>query len=264
MRLEELIGAVRDAGLKAMDIYSREVDVALKADSSPVTEADLAVDEILTKELVRLFPDCPVVTEEQASTHVVDAKNGRFFLVDPIDGTKEFINKTGEFTINIGLIENNVPIAGIVYAPAQGRLFIAETDGSCYELNDDNFRKDLKVRNCGESSMIAVASRSHNTPETQSFLDDNGISDCVSAGSSLKFCVLAAGEADIYPRFGPTMEWDTAAGHAVLSGAGGQVLNIDGSPFKYGKPDYRNPNFIACSPHAAKRCLNQARNTLKD
>ncbi|WP_211097803.1 3'(2'),5'-bisphosphate nucleotidase CysQ [Ahrensia marina] len=256
MRLKDLIGAVRDAGQKAMDIYARDVEVVLKLDSSPVTEADLAVDEILTKELARLFPECPIVTEEQASTHNVDVKNGRFFLVDPIDGTKEFINKTGEFTINIGLIENNVPIAGIVYAPAQGRLFIAETDGSCYELDEDNLRTNLKVRNCGENAMIAVASRSHNTPDTQAFLDDNGISDCVSAGSSLKFCVLAAGEADIYPRFGPTMEWDTAAGHAILSAAGGHVLNIDGTPFSYGKPEFRNPNFIACSPQASKRCLS--------
>ncbi|WP_026480056.1 3'(2'),5'-bisphosphate nucleotidase CysQ [Ahrensia sp. 13_GOM-1096m] len=257
MRLKNLIATVRDAGRKAMEIYDLNIDVAYKADHSPVTEADLAVDAILTKGIADQFPACPMVTEEQADTHNLDIGSGRFFLVDPIDGTKEFIKKTGEFTINIGLIENGVPTAGIVYAPALGRLFIADTDGSCYELDENDQRKDLRVRDCtDDSALIAVASRSHNTPETQDFLDKNKISECVSAGSSLKFCVLAAGEADIYPRFGPTMEWDTAAGHAVLSGAGGQVVNIDGSPFKYGKPDFRNPNFIACSPHAFKRCLS--------
>ncbi|WP_026317090.1 3'(2'),5'-bisphosphate nucleotidase CysQ [Ahrensia kielensis] len=257
MRLENLIATVRDAGRKAMEIYDLNIDVAYKADHSPVTEADIAVDELVIPALEAAFPEIPIISEERSHNHSLAECPDRFFLVDPIDGTKEFIKKTGEFTINVGLIENGVPIAGIVYAPALGRLFIADTDGSCYELDENDQRKDLRVRDCpDDSAVIAVASRSHNTPETQDFLDKNKISECVSAGSSLKFCVLAAGEADIYPRFGPTMEWDTAAGHAVLSGAGGQVVNIDGSPFKYGKPDFRNPNFIACSPHAFKRCLS--------
>lgn len=256
MSLLSLIPIIRKAGNVSLSIYNRPFEIKSKEDKSPVTEADIAVDSLIIPVLEQAFPDIPVISEERSHNHAMANCPKTFFLVDPIDGTKEFIKKTGEFTINIGLIDNGIPVAGIVYAPALGRLFIADIDGSCYELDEEGIRNDLKVRDCGESPMIAVASRSHNTPETQAFLDKNEITNCVSAGSSLKFCVLAAGEADIYPRFGPTMEWDTAAGHAVLSGAGGQVVNIDGSPFKYGKPEFRNPNFIACSAHAAKRCLS--------
>lgn len=237
-----------------MEIYGREFDVTEKDDKSPVTEADIAVDNIIVPAVQKAFPSIPIVSEERAASHAGADKHSCFFLIDPIDGTKEFIKKSGEFTINIALIENGVPKAGIVYAPALGRLFIAELDGSAFEMDEAGKTTPIAVRSCADGPLTAVASRSHNTPETQAFLDDNEITDCVSAGSSLKFCVLAAGEADIYPRFGPTMEWDTAAGDAVLRAAGGQVLNVDRSPFTYGKPEYRNPNFIACSPQAAKRC----------
>lgn len=233
-----------------MAIYEREFSVAEKNDKSPVTEADLLVDKLISSKLADMFPDVPIVTEEQADTHVSIAADTPFFLVDPIDGTKEFINKTGEFTINIGLIVARVPAYGIVYAPAAGRMFVGAD--KAYEICE-GVRKQISVANC-DGAMKAVASRSHSNKPTQGFLEDHAITDTVSAGSSLKFCLLAAGEADVYPRFGPTMEWDTAAGHAVLVAAGGMVLLEDGSPLLYSKPDYRNPNFIACSPDAKRKC----------
>lgn len=254
LSLMVLMKDFRDAGRLAMSIYQREFDVVIKDDKSPVTEADLAVDQVIVAALEKTYPEIPVVSEERPLDHLNASNVARFFLVDPIDGTKEFINKTDEFTINVALIENGVPVAGVVYAPALGRLFLADIDGSVFELDEQDNKKPLNVRNCASTDLVAVASRSHNTPETQAFLDSNKIEGRVSAGSSLKFCVVAAGEADIYPRFGPTMEWDTAAGHAVLRAAGGQVVEIDRSPLTYGKVDFRNPNFIASSPEAAKRC----------
>lgn len=247
--IDELIPVVRAAGDMAMEIYRREHDVALKEDKSPVTEADLAVDRIVVEALEQNWPDIPVVTEERSASHDSKKAEGRFFLVDPIDGTKEFIKKTGEFTINIALVEDGVPVAGIVYAPAVDRLFIGQWGQGAREIGKDGEAKALTVRQDSEP-MTAVASRSHLTPETEAFISANKISDCVNAGSSLKFCLVAAGEADIYPRFGPTMEWDTAAGHAVLAAAGGRVLTCDHAPLTYGKPDFRNPFFIAASPTA--------------
>ncbi|GAB4360780.1 MAG: 3'(2'),5'-bisphosphate nucleotidase CysQ [Oricola sp.] len=232
-----------------MAVYSREHDIATKADNSPVTEADLAVDDLLYPALKDRYPGIPVITEERAATHEAMPGRGRFFLVDPIDGTKEFIRKTDEFTINIALIEDGRPVAGIVYAPAIGRMFVGETDSGAREIGEDGETRVIGVRTCGQKT-TAVASRSHMTKETEAFISENKIGDCVNAGSSLKFCLVAAGEADIYPRFGPTMEWDTAAGHAVLAAAGGRVLTCDGSPLSYGKPQFRNPYFIAASPTA--------------
>lgn len=247
--IDDLIEVTLKAGEIAMAIYAREHDVAIKQDNSPVTEADLAVDDLLFPALRDHYPDIPVVTEERSATQGVMPRQGKFFLVDPIDGTKEFIKKTGEFTINIALVEDGVPVAGIVYAPAIGRLFVGDVSSGAREIDSAGHSRKIAVRGCGED-MTAVASRSHLTKETEDFISQNKISDCVNAGSSLKFCLVAAGEADIYPRFGPTMEWDTAAGHAVLLAAGGQVLTCDGSPLSYGKPQFRNPYFIAASPTA--------------
>jgi 3'(2'), 5'-bisphosphate nucleotidase len=248
-QIDDLIEATRQAGETAMEYYSRDHDVALKDDNSPVTEADLAVDNLLYPLLSGRYPEVPVVTEERATTHEAAHGHRRFFLVDPIDGTKEFIKKTGEFTINIALIENGHPIAGIVYAPAIRRMFVGDISSGAREIGPDGSSHKIAVRSCA-AVPTAVASRSHLTKETETFISENKISDCVNAGSSLKFCLVAAGEADIYPRFGPTMEWDTAAGHAVLAAAGGRVLTCDGSPLSYGKPQYRNPYFIAASPTA--------------
>jgi 3'(2'), 5'-bisphosphate nucleotidase len=243
--INDLVDVTREAGKAAMAIYSRDHDVAFKEDKSPVTEADLAVDNLLFAALSKRYPDIPIVTEERAATHASQRGN-RFFLIDPIDGTKEFIRKTGEFTINIALIEDGEPIAGIVYAPATGRMFVGDRTSGAREIDEDGSSHEIAVRTCGPQP-TAVASRSHMTPETESFISENKIGECVNAGSSLKFCLVAAGEADIYPRFGPTMEWDTAAGHAVLAAAGGKVLTCDGSPLSYGKSQFRNPNFIAAS-----------------
>jgi 3'(2'), 5'-bisphosphate nucleotidase len=249
-KINDLLPVVAEAGAAAMEIYARDHEVTLKDDKSPVTEADLAVDRLVCAALGDLYPDIPVVTEERSSTH--DARNvpDIFFLVDPIDGTKEFIRKTGEFTINIALIEDGQPTAGIVYAPAAGRMFVGQSTSGAREIDEAGNSRPIAVRTCG-SEPTAIASRSHLTPETVAFISENKIGDCVNAGSSLKFCLVAAGEADIYPRFGPTMEWDTAAGHAILAAAGGQVLTCDGRPLTYGKPEYRNPYFIAASPTAS-------------
>ncbi|MEO1701404.1 MAG: 3'(2'),5'-bisphosphate nucleotidase CysQ [Pseudomonadota bacterium] len=247
---EKLIDAVRQAGVLAMSIYAREFTVEEKNDKSPVTEADLLVDKVLSGALATLFPDIALVTEEQADTHHAKLDDRPFFLVDPIDGTKEFVKKTGEFTINIGLIENRTPTFGIVYAPAIDRMFVGSK--SACEICDGE-RKPISVSGC-DGAMRAVASRSHRNEPTNAFLSANDIVETVSAGSSLKFCLLAAGEADVYPRFGPTMEWDTAAGHAVLLAAGGMVLLENGDSLLYSKPEFRNPNFIACSPDARRKC----------
>ena len=247
--INDLIDLTRDAGALAMETYGRPHDIATKEDNSPVTEADLAVDNLIYPALTDRFPDIPIVTEERAATHAALPENARFFLIDPIDGTKEFIKKTGEFTINIALIDTGRPVAGIVYAPAIGRMFVGATNSGAREIGADGSSRTISVREC-PGSQTAVASRSHLTEETETFIAENKICDCVNAGSSLKFCLVAAGEADIYPRFGPTMEWDTAAGHAVLAAAGGQVLTCDGTPLSYGKSQFRNPYFIAASPTA--------------
>ncbi|WP_306120209.1 MULTISPECIES: 3'(2'),5'-bisphosphate nucleotidase CysQ [unclassified Roseitalea] len=252
--LSSLLPTVREAGRAAMAIYERGCDVRHKADDTPVTEADLAVDRILVPAIEAAFPATPVVSEERAGSFDRATGAARFVLVDPIDGTKEFIKRTGEFTINVALIAGGAPVAGIVYAPAAGRMFIGDASGFAHEHCDKGARTALSVRDCADRDLVAVASRSHLTEATRGFLRDHAIDDCVNAGSSLKFCLLAAGEADIYPRFGPTMEWDTAAGDAVLRAAGGMVLTADGKPLAYGKPGFANPDFIACSPGARRRC----------
>lgn len=232
----------REAGAAIMahygDASARRAD---KADASPLTAADLAADEIIWAGLARLNPGVPVVTEERATTHGDVA--GRFILVDPLDGTKEFLSGNGQFTVNIALIEDGRPVAGVVFAPALGRMFSGAAGSGAHETDAAGTRP-IRVR-AAPAQRVAVASRSHRSPETDAFLDAQGITDCVSAGSSLKFCLVAAGEADVYPRFGPTMEWDTAAGQAVLEAAGGSVLTPDGAPFCYGKPGMRNGDFIA-------------------
>lgn len=246
VQIEDYVDIVRQAGTLAMSIYERPYKIAAKNDKSPITEADLAVDDLLVSFIRKHAPDVEIVTEERSINHAGTGLPDVFFLIDPIDGTKEFIKKTGEFTINIGLIDHGEPVAGIVYAPALERMFVGQRGKFAYEIGADGTRKDLAVRACGDEVM-AVASRSHLTSETEKFLADNKIEHCVNAGSSLKFCCVAAGEADIYPRYGPTMEWDTAAAHAILAAAGGRVRTLDGAELAYGKPEFKNPYFIACS-----------------
>lgn len=242
------------AGEKIMEIYDADaLQTRQKSDSSPVTAADLAADEIIRKGLSAAFPNIPAVTEEAAESHEQTGLT-RFFLVDPLDGTKEFIQRRGEFTVNIALIEDGVPVRGVVYAPAIGRLF-ATRGATAVELGVENHRiaagsaKALRVTQPDNAALTVIASKSHRDRATDDYIARFNVANFASAGSSLKFCLLAAGEADFYPRLGRTMEWDTAAGHAVLRAAGGVVLRFDDqSPLVYGKPGWENPFFLAAAP----------------
>ncbi len=244
-----------EAGAAIMKIYeSDDFDVRAKSDASPVTEADELADALIAKGLASAFPEIPAVTEEQADSHATRA--AIFFLVDPLDGTKEFVQRRGDFTVNIALIENGVPTRGVVYAPAKQRLFYTDAAGRAQEEDlsaathgTQPPTRALKVGAPDPEALVVVASKSHRDQATDDYIARYKVADFRSAGSSLKFCLVAAGEADLYPRLGRTMEWDTAAGHAVLLGAGGRVVRFDDhTPLGYGKPGYENPFFIAHSP----------------
>jgi 3'(2'), 5'-bisphosphate nucleotidase len=250
-RLARLFGviAVR-AGEVIMKARADTCRPDYKADGSPVTAADLAADEAIRACLERNLPDLPVVTEETCAT-APQVAGEKFILVDPLDGTKEFIQGRSEFTVNIAMIERGTPVAAAVYAPALHQLYVGGTNA--YKLDTGmtdgtlSFSKmhPIAVRRPPPEGLRAVVSRSHLDPATKRWLDSRGIGDLKSSGSSLKFCVIAEGEADVYPRLGPTMEWDTAAGHAVLLAAGGVVTQLDDRPLRYGKPEYRNGDFVA-------------------
>lgn len=258
MTYEELVPVIRmlalEAGDKIMEIYGADdFDVKVKSDDSPVTEADEAADALISAGLRAAFPDVMLVTEEQAATH--DTTGKTFLIVDPLDGTKEFVHRRGDFTVNIALVEDGVPTRGVVYAPAKGRMFYTQADGKTVEetgaLDKDTVGAvtPLSVANSDNSALMVVASKSHRDQATDDYINKYAVRDMKSAGSSLKFCLVATGEADIYPRVGRTMEWDTAAGHAVLAGAGGKVVRFDDhSPLVYGKEGYANPFFIAYAP----------------
>lgn len=258
MNYEALVPVIRrlalEAGDKIMEIYnSDDFEVKAKSDDSPVTAADEAADEIISDGLRAAFPEMMLVTEEQADSH--SSKGDTFLIVDPLDGTKEFINRRGDFTVNIALVENGVPTRGVVFAPAKNRMFFTLADGSSVEESGE-FAKDsigqtnpISVTNPNNAALMVVASKSHRDQATDDYIGKYTVKDMKSAGSSLKFCLVATGEADLYPRVGRTMEWDTAAGHAVLAGAGGQVVRFDDhSPLVYGKDGYANPFFIAYAP----------------
>jgi 3'(2'), 5'-bisphosphate nucleotidase len=220
------------------------VDARFKSDRSPVTDADEEAEKLILAELAAAFPGVPVVAEEEAAAGRIAAVGSRFFLVDPVDGTKEFVKRGGEFTVNIGEILDGNPVSGVVFAPALGRLFLGEAGQGAYELRGGTLQA-IAARAPAADGLVAVSSRSHPDAKTDALLQTLRIKDRINAGSSLKFCLVAAGEADIYPRAGETMEWDTAAGHAVLKAAGGNVTTWDGAPFRYGKPGFRNGPFIA-------------------
>lgn len=243
--LELLLPVARAAGQAIMDIYATDFAVRGKSDASPVTEADEKAEAVILPHLARLTPDILVVSEEEASAGRIPNVAGRFWLVDPLDGTKEFINRNGEFTVNIALIDNYRPVLGVVLAPALGRLFAGASGVGAFQ-EDSAGRRLLVCREVPAAGLTVVGSRSHRDgAELEAFLGGKTVADRLSVGSSLKFCLLAAGEADFYPRFGPTMEWDTAAGHGVLLAAGGRMRMLDGAEFVYGKPGWTNPGFIA-------------------
>jgi len=259
--LAPLLDTALSAGAAIMDIYNAGIEVREKQDSSPVTDADEAAEAIILETLRTFEPALPIVAEESmAAGDGPDSVGRAFWLVDPLDGTKEFINKRTDFTVNIGLVVDGVPVLGVVYAPARNLLFWGDAENGAFvaDIRDGQRgeARSVSVRPEPADGLIAVASKSHRTPETDEFLSALPLKDSQSAGSSLKFCLVAEGEADIYPRFGPTMEWDTAAADAVLRAAGGAVLNPDGSLFVYGKPDFRNGYFIARGDAALDRFMS--------
>ncbi len=241
------------AGAAALEIYGSDFDTETKGDASPVTEADRLGEEIILAGLKAFAPDIPVLAEESASNGDVPEDLGdQFFLVDPLDGTREFVNRTGEFTVNIALIEDGKAVYGVVYAPASNMLYAGGRGGAWKAPVDENgvmgAAAPISVRAAPSTGLIAVASRSHRSAETDAYLKTLNVADFTAAGSSLKFCLVAEGAADVYPRFGRTMEWDTGAGQAVLEAAGGRVMaHPENEPLAYGKKSrgYDNPHFIA-------------------
>lgn len=248
--LAAVIDIVRQAGQAIMAIYATDFAVRDKADDSPVTAADERAEALILAGLARLTPQIPVIAEEAVAAGKVPEIGERFWLVDPLDGTREFINRNGEFTVNIALIENGAPVLGVVLAPALGKAghLFSGAQGCGAWLEDDAGRRAIRCRAAPAAGMTVVASRSHgDATALDAFFAERQIkvASLASAGSSLKLCLVAAGEADLYPRLGRTMEWDIAAGHAVLAAAGGQVRTLAGDELRYGKPGLDNPHFVA-------------------
>jgi 3'(2'), 5'-bisphosphate nucleotidase len=252
-----LAGIAHDAGQVILRHYAAGVTVRAKADSSPVTLADEDAERLIENRLRGAAPGVPIIAEEAMAAGRRPEHGRRFFLVDPLDGTKEFLQRNGEFTVNIALVEDGAPICGVVHAPALGRAFAGDRSGGvdrAYEIAapegaplDLAGTRRIRARRPDANGLVAVVSRSHRDSKTEEYLAHYNIREMRAAGSSLKFCLLATGDADLYPRHGRTMEWDTAAGHAVLAAAGGSVTELDGSPFRYGKADsdFANPSFVA-------------------
>ncbi len=243
---DQLVAVSREAGAAILNVYSRDFEASHKADRSPVTEADTAAEALIVDALAELAPGVPVVAEEQCAANGVPADvPDRFFLVDPLDGTKEFIAKNGEFTVNIALIENGRPILGVVYLPAFDACYTGADGVAERRIGDDRAERIVARAMPGDGLVMAI-SRSHADGEVARAKERGlNVAGTIVAGSSLKFCRLAEGLADLYPRFGTTMEWDTAAGQAVLEAAGGVVETVDGAPLRYGKSGFKNPHFIA-------------------
>jgi 3'(2'),5'-bisphosphate nucleotidase len=252
---EAVIAAAVEAGGIILAIRAKGFGVEQKPDTSPVTAADRAAEAAILARLASIAPDIPVIAEEACSAGIPPPVGSRFFLVDPLDGTKEYVSGRDDFTVNIALIENGAPVFGVVFPPALGEIYVGEVGiGAWTAAVKDGvvgLRRPIRVRDRRDGPVDVVASKSHRTPETDVYIGRYRVGRLVAAGSSLKFCKIAAGEADLYPRLGPTMQWDTAAGDAVLRAAGGQVVMIDGRPLPYGPgaaagvAAYRNPWFIA-------------------
>ena len=258
--LDLMLSAAREAATAIMEVYLGDFDHIAKADGSPVTVADQKAEDII---LAHLKPTgIPVLAEESAAAGIVPKLGDRFFVVDPLDGTKEFLKRNGEFTVNIALVEHGRPILGVVLAPATGATYVGGPDGA-FEITERDVRERLQT--VPDGPMKVVASRSHGHDALDGFCETFQVVEDVSVGSSLKFCLVARGEAQLYPRFTPTSEWDTAAGQAVLESAGGSVLCLDGTPLRYGKGgDNLNPFFIAAaSPELAQRGAEAMRTLLK-
>lgn len=247
--LEEVVALATEAGRRILDVYERQFDVSLKDDDSPLTDADRAAHEVIVKRLAALTPDIPVLSEESAKIEYSQRAGWqRFWLVDPLDGTKEFVNRNGEFTVNIALIENGAPVLGVVYVPVTGVSYLAIRGQGAWKETGGCDRQPIHVRTYRGGRATIVASRSHRGDAVDRFLANlkarEGEYDTESLGSSLKFCRVAEGAADLYPRLGPTSEWDTAAAQCVVECAGGRVTDLDGQPLLYNKSNILNPWFL--------------------
>jgi len=241
---EAFCAIAKRAGHEILSVYHGDFEVRDKADASPVTDADERAEQMILESLSRVAPDTPVVAEESvAAGRIPDIGEGPFLLVDPLDGTKEFVSRNGEFTVNIALIENGTPVLGVVHLPVLDETYWTNGDGEAWRDRGGEHAR-IHCRAPGDE-LVAVASRSHSNRETDEYLSRFPIKERISAGSSLKFCRIAEGVADIYPRIGRTMEWDIAAGHAVLAAAGGRVMTLDEAPLRYGKPGFDNPPIVA-------------------
>jgi 3'(2'), 5'-bisphosphate nucleotidase len=248
MLLAPLLDIARAAGSEIMRVYATEFTVDMKEDRSPVTAADLAAHKVIVADLKRITPDLPVLSEESADIPYAERSRwDSYWLVDPLDGTKEFVNKNGDFTVNIALIQGGVPVVGIVHVPVTGMSYYGCVGVGAFRRDKDGQASPIKVRQLiPDKPVKVVASRSHRGELLDGYLAKLGPHETVSRGSSLKFCLVAEGSADVYPRLGPTSEWDTGAGHAVLLAAGGQVIGTDGKPLPYNsKESLLNPHFIA-------------------
>jgi 3'(2'), 5'-bisphosphate nucleotidase len=242
---EAVIDLVKRAGAEILGVYETAFQVASKDDASPVTEADLRAERVILEGLRSIWPHTPVVAEESvAAGHVPDIGEGRFCLVDPLDGTREFVSRNGEFTVNVALVEDGKPVAGVVHLPALDETYWSDGEAA-WRRRADGAPERIRCRHPSSDGLVVVASRSHRDARTDEFLSGLPVRELIAAGSSLKLCRVAEGEADLYPRLGRTMEWDIAAGQAVLEAAGGSVRTLDGEPLRYGKPGFDNPHFVA-------------------
>jgi 3'(2'), 5'-bisphosphate nucleotidase len=249
--LGAMVDAALAAGAEVEAIYGAGCAIEIKSDGSPVTEADRRAEAIILDHLRRHYPDIPVLAEEEACNGRIPQLGDRFFLVDPLDGTKGFAERNGEFTVNIALIESRAPVAGVVYAPDSHALYFGAAGEGAFRRLQDGPDERISSRSRPAAGLTAIGSRNHHTQGTEERNAALGISEYRPSGSSLKFCLLAEGSADVYPRYGRTMEWDTGAGQAVLEAAGGRVIALDGEqeagPLRYGKVErgFANPHFIA-------------------
>ena len=247
--IEQLIEISKEAGKAILEVYNTNFDYQIKEDLSPLTKADTLSNQIICERIKALTPEIPILSEENSNIPFdVRTLWKQYWLIDPLDGTKEFIKRNGEFTVNIALIENNAPIIGIIHVPVSNETYWGSSINGSFYIKENNQKERLCVEKDNRSLVRIVASRSHPSKMLDSFLEVTGDYKIITKGSSLKFCLIANAKADIYPRFGPTSEWDTAAGQAIVQFAGGSLITIDGKPLEYNLTEsYLNPYFIVAS-----------------